>query len=170
MNYYDILGVPKNASDDEIKKAYRNLAKKYHPDQNQGNKDAEDKFKKINDAYSVLSDPQKRSDYDFSGYRDDYTSQRTYRNTNSEFEEEFRSFWNEYQRTAYNTNKQNRRYTKSDALSMLLAGAVMVFLGLISFRLLIFFGFFGLATSFLLISGGITRISKAWTILKGEKG
>lgn len=55
-NYYDILGVNKNATADEIKKAYRNLAFKYHPDRNQGNADAEEKFKKISAAYDVLGD------------------------------------------------------------------------------------------------------------------
>lgn len=64
---YEILGIGKNATDDEIKKAYRNLAKKYHPDVNPGNKEAEQKFKEINEAYQILSDPQKRAQYDQFG-------------------------------------------------------------------------------------------------------
>src|SRR5438552_15968969 len=66
-DYYDILGVKKNAPDDEIKKAYRNLAKKYHPDRNKGNKEAENKFKEISEAYAVLSDKEKREQYDRLG-------------------------------------------------------------------------------------------------------
>ncbi len=63
-NYYKVLGVPENATQEEIKKAYRKLALKYHPDRNRGNKEAEEKFKEITEAYEVLSDPQKRAQYD----------------------------------------------------------------------------------------------------------
>ncbi|MCX7878937.1 MAG: DnaJ domain-containing protein [Ignavibacteria bacterium] len=66
-DYYKILGVSKNATQDEIKKAYRKLAVKYHPDKNPGNKEAEAKFKEINEANEVLSDPVKRKQYDELG-------------------------------------------------------------------------------------------------------
>jgi curved DNA-binding protein len=66
-DYYKILGVSKSATDDDIKKAYRKLAKQYHPDRNPGNKAAEEKFKEINEAYEVLSDSKKRSFYDQMG-------------------------------------------------------------------------------------------------------
>ncbi|HMQ10076.1 MAG TPA: DnaJ domain-containing protein [Oligoflexia bacterium] len=68
QSFYDILGVSKNASAQEIKKAYRALAKKYHPDVNQGDKAAEDKFKQITEAYAVLSDQKKRQQYDTVGH------------------------------------------------------------------------------------------------------
>ncbi|MCU0928464.1 MAG: molecular chaperone DnaJ [Burkholderiaceae bacterium] len=69
-DYYDVLGVPKNASDDDIKKAYRKLAMKHHPDRNQGDdaKKAEEKFKEAKEAYEMLSDPQKRAAYDQYGH------------------------------------------------------------------------------------------------------
>ncbi len=66
-DYYKILGVGKNASDEEIKKAYRKLARKYHPDTNQGDKKAEERFKEISQAHDVLSDPDKRKAYDRGG-------------------------------------------------------------------------------------------------------
>jgi len=66
-NYYQILGVDKNADDKDIKKAYRRLAREYHPDKNQGNKQAEEKFKSINEAYEVLSNPENRAKYDQLG-------------------------------------------------------------------------------------------------------
>lgn len=68
-DYYDILGLQKNASEQEIKKAYRKLAIKYHPDKNPDNKDAEEKFKEAAEAYSVLSNPEKRNRYDQFGHQ-----------------------------------------------------------------------------------------------------
>ncbi|MCI9019812.1 MAG: molecular chaperone DnaJ [Eubacterium sp.] len=67
-DYYEVLGVAKNAGDGEIKKAYRVLAKKYHPDMNPGDKDAEKKFKEASEAYAILSDPEKRRQYDQFGH------------------------------------------------------------------------------------------------------
>jgi molecular chaperone DnaJ len=66
-DYYKILGVGKNATEDEIKKAYRKLARKYHPDRNPGDKKAEERFKEVSQAHDVLSDPDKRKEYDRGG-------------------------------------------------------------------------------------------------------
>lgn len=90
MNYYDILGVPKTASADDIKSAFRNLAKQHHPDRGGDEK----KFKEINEAYAVLSDPAKKNEYDM-GHSNPYGShdrQRYYRTSQGPFGFEFTSF------------------------------------------------------------------------------
>lgn len=85
-DYYEILGLKKGASPDEIKKAFRKLAVKYHPDKNPGDKKAEDRFKEINEAYAVLSDPQKKSQYDqfgSAGFHQRYSQEDIFRNFNA---------------------------------------------------------------------------------------
>jgi molecular chaperone DnaJ len=67
-DYYEVLGVPRTASQEEIKKSYRKLARKYHPDVNPGDPTAEEKFKEVNEAYEVLSDDQKKAQYDQFGH------------------------------------------------------------------------------------------------------
>lgn len=84
MNYYKMLGVDKSATKDEIKKAYRKLALKYHPDRNKDNKQAEEKFKQISEAYAVLSDPEKKQQYDTYGSADfqkRYSQEDIFRNS-----------------------------------------------------------------------------------------
>jgi curved DNA-binding protein len=81
-DYYQMLGVSKNASDGEIKKAYRKLAMKYHPDHTKGDKSAEERFKKISEAYAVLSDKEKRKQYDTfgsSGFQQRYSQEDIFR-------------------------------------------------------------------------------------------
>src|SRR5512136_1241578 len=81
-DYYQALGVGKEASLDEIKKAFRKLAVKYHPDKNPDDKEAEEKFKEINEAYAVLSDPEKKAQYDrfgSSGFHQRYTQEDIFR-------------------------------------------------------------------------------------------
>ena len=83
MDYYKLLGVEKNASPEEIKKAYRKLALKHHPDRNKGNKEAEEQFKKISEAYAVLSDKEKRQQYDTvgsAGFQQRYSQEDIFRN------------------------------------------------------------------------------------------
>jgi curved DNA-binding protein len=92
-DYYKILGVSKNATDSELKKAYRTLAMKYHPDQTKGDKAAEEKFKKISEAYAVLSDKEKRKQYDefgSAGFQQRYTQEDIFKNY--DFSDIFREF------------------------------------------------------------------------------
>lgn len=92
-DYYKELGVDKNATKSEIKKAYRKLALKYHPDKTKNDKDAEEKFKRISEAYAVLSDEEKRKQYDTFGadaFRQQYSSDDIFRNAN--FGDIFREF------------------------------------------------------------------------------
>ncbi len=84
-DYYEILGVERSADAAAIKKVYRKLAQKYHPDKNPGDKQAEEKFKEITEAYAVLSDPEKRRQYDqfgASGFQQRYTQEDIFRNIN----------------------------------------------------------------------------------------
>ena len=109
-DYYADLGVSKNASADEIKKAYRKLAFKYHPDQNPGDKAAEEKFKKITAAYDVLGDEEKRRQYDnggFNPFEQAYSSNQTnqsYQNTYTQGQD----FWSWFT-NAYNAGNQRQQ-------------------------------------------------------------
>ena len=109
-NYYEVLGISKTASADEIKKAYRNLAFKYHPDRNSGDKIAEEKFKEINEAYDVLSDEKKRADYDsFGTSNSHYSGTNNSYNRNNDFTNE-ETFWNWFNGNTSNSYGNNNTY------------------------------------------------------------
>ena len=95
-DYYNVLGVSRNASDEEIKKTFRKLALKHHPDRNQGDKAAEDKFKEINEAYSCLSDPQKRANYDRFGTAEGIGAGAGFGGFNSSFGDVFEEFFGDF--------------------------------------------------------------------------
>lgn len=92
-DYYDILGVDRSADVQMIKRAYRKLAKKYHPDTNKGNAIAEEKFKEATEAYAVLSDPQKKKEYDECGHKNADGSYREYHFEEEDLEEILKSMF-----------------------------------------------------------------------------
>lgn len=123
-DFYEVLGVERNASADVIKKSYRKLAMQYHPDRNQGNKDAENKFKELSEAYEILSDPQKKAAYDQMGHRAfegggagaggfggggfDFHFQQGAGGFSSIFEDVLHDFMGGGQRARHNTQEQRR--------------------------------------------------------------
>ena len=104
-DYYEILGVDKTAAPKQLKEAYRKLAFKYHPDRNKGNPQASEKMKQVNEAYAVLSDPSKKSEYDmlrqqfgssaYSKFRSNYSEQDIFSGSDIHhvFEEMAKGFW-----------------------------------------------------------------------------
>ena len=115
-DYYADLGVSKNASADEIKKAYRKLAFKYHPDQNPGDKAAEEKFKKITAAYDVLGDEEKRRQYDnggFNPFEQAYGGQEnqsgTYQQWTGTYQNPYGDFWSWFTNASAAQQKQEEQ-------------------------------------------------------------
>lgn len=165
-NYYSILDVPTTANEDQIKQAYRALAMKYHPDKNPDNKIAEEKFKRISEAYSVLSDPQKRKEYDLSMSNPFSSSGRTYtygQNTNP-FGEDFFSYqWRQNRRDAqYENKREKEKISRTEAFKILIRGIILTIAGLLLFKSVIFLGIFGLLLALSFISEGIIRIRKGY--------
>jgi molecular chaperone DnaJ len=141
---YKILEVDRNATADQIKKSYRELAMKYHPDRNPGDTVAEEKFKKISAAYSVLGDETKRKQYDMYGSTDN-SSTSTYNGTEgfggyyqgNPFEEWFKEAKNYNWRTQYEYETSDKYYekpTRKEAFSMLLSSLLSLFAGLFLLR------------------------------------
>ena len=116
MNFYEILEVPRTATQDEIKKSYRSLAFKHHPDKNQNNPEAESKFKQINAAYEVLSDPQKRNQYDLSLQQPSTQNHRPFVNPQDMFADLFGQFHN-FQ-NPFNAIPRKPRYSANVSLKL----------------------------------------------------
>ena len=171
---YEDLGVPKTASSDEIKKAYREAAFKYHPDKNPDDAAAEEKFKKINAAYAVLGDEAKRSQYDM--YGNEGTQSNTWNNNTQTqygysgydpFEEFFRNAQQsaqqrQYTYTYYDTGRQEKsRFTKREAWNSLIKNILMLLTGLFMVTSGFILGIFGFFISIVLIANGISGTARA---------
>ena len=188
-NYYDILGVPKNATADEIKKAYRTLAFKYHPDRNQGNAEAEEKFKQISAAYDVLGDEVKRRQYDMGYSTDSYSTagsqsqqqyQRQYQYTYSNpfgddnfwewfnganFQSRNQQAQNTYSNySQYHYNQKEEPQTRTSYFSTLVLKALQTFVGLMFFRYSLYIIPFGPIICIGVIVNGVSGVIRS---LKG---
>lgn len=180
MDYYDTLGVSHNASSDEIKKAYRTLAFRYHPDRNPGDSAAEEKFKEISAAYDVLGDESKKRVYDAGGYQTGaqngsgnytYRSYGNYTGAGNPFENED-VFWEwfthgaqdgSYQRYAQEEDEESQyEKTKSDYLFDLIKNVAQVAFGVFLLRWLwwIFFPW-GLAGGLGIVITGVMGVVKS---------
>lgn len=143
MDYYKILNVPTNADSEEIKRAYRNLAKKYHPDKNSEDSYAEEKFKQINEAYSVLSDTQKRNDYDFFRYNSSSTQTSEHKNASNRSKRYSQTqSYNEYYENSFSFDDIFNSMRDSDKTNTENQDTETVFFGALKFIGLLFKIFF----------------------------
>ena len=176
---YKILGVEKTATQDQLKKAYRKLAMQYHPDRNPGDKNAEEMFKKINEAYSILSDEEKRRQYDLYGNGQPQARSYYSQNADSEnsynyyyqgnpFEQWFRENQNRDWTDQYEQNTRNyRKATKGAGFSAIISGIAMVAVGSIFFGYSLFLFPIGpilciaaIASCIADIAGGVVTLKK----------
>ena len=177
---YQVLGVDRNASAEEIKKAYRTLAMKYHPDRNKGDEEKKKKFQQISNAYSVLSDEQKRRQYDMYGsYSNSSASSSS--GTNSSYGYAGNPFWQFYAEQARNDSKtdentenqqqnayswfftrKSRPVSRKEGVGMFFTGIIQGALCFLALRALLFF----FPLNILLVVGGIKGFMRTVNSLK----
>lgn len=174
-DHYETLNVPRDASPEQIKKSFRELALKYHPDRNPDNPQAEEQFKKINEAYSVIGDPEKKSRYDLGGYgayenagagtAQGYNPYGPF--TQGYSEEEGQYSWTFYGPFAFGgTHRpEPREPTRQEAREWLLRSILTVVAGVLLFRISLIFGIFGLIICVMAIGRGLMNTVRAIKLL-----
>ena len=198
-DYYEILGVPKEADEETIKKAYRKKAFQYHPDRNPGNREAEEMFKKVGEAYSVLGNPEKRAAYDRGesmygqdeGFGTEYGyGPWSYGPSDYDRAGENGSGYGNYgwswfgpfgfgyygsgNRRTDESGRTRRTYTFKEGLQMLIRNVLGLLLSLVLFRYAIFFGIFGLVLCLALFgsspSNVVTAVAVMWRSRRNKDG
>lgn len=166
-DYYDTLGVSREATADQIKKAFRERALESHPDRNPGNPAAEEKFKKINEAYSTLSDPDKKNRYDLGGYTtDDFHTARP------SADSPYGSQYGQQYTWTYTTNggaRHEEPLSRREAFEMLLRSVLSFVAGILLFRLATVFGIFGILICISVIGRGFMNSLRAISLLLNMK-
>lgn len=169
-DFYEILGVTRDATPEQIKKAYRELALKYHPDRNQGNPAAEERFKLVNEAYSTLSDPDKKTRYDLGGYAaEDPFRQASDRQTAGQYADSENPYgqytWTWYGGAGPFTQPQEPVWTKRALVELLLRSVLTLGVGVALFRFSFLFGIFGVIICVTIIGRGFMNTLRAIRLL-----
>ncbi len=164
-DYYERLGVSREATSEQIKKAFRERAFESHPDRNPNNPSAEEKFKKINEAYSTLSDPDKKSRYDAGGYMNEDFRQNAAGGENPFGTNPYGQYtW------TYTTNTTRRAPpSRKEAFEMLLRNILTVVAGVFLFRFAAMFGIFGILICISAIGRGLMNSLRAIILLVNLK-
>lgn len=174
-DFYEILGVSKDAEPEQIKKAYRELALKYHPDRNPDNPAAEEKFKLVNEAYSTLSDPDKKSRYDLGGYNSQDPFRKQSETAGAGYgENPYGQYtWTYYGPFGTSGSGSNRpdyeTYTRREAFEMLLRSVLTFIAGVLLFRFSFIFGIFGILLCVVAIGKGLMNSLRAIRLLFSVK-